>query len=367
MSIVLAIALSISVSCAPAEKTYTEEIRDGVTYIHNLKPLNENPRIGLEFIQKFGDLETDDENYQLYKPADVTVDSDDNIYILDAGNYLVKKFNPKGEFILSFGKQGQGPGEFSYPFNIGVNNNIIQISDPISHILMKFDRDGNFINSNRNDKLGAFSTIKNNKLLLSNDKSNSPGEILPVANIYDPEANLLLSFGKRKEYEDINTRNFGNTIFGNFDTNENIFLVYYFQNRVEKYSPKGDLILSITRESTIEPILEIKSKSVNDTKGTPKNIFRMTQFAASCEIDFQNRIWIIRNKRELTDLELADQKITAKNFKILEVYDNNGILLSEHYIANMENIQSIRIIDNKIFLIDATIEMAVYEYKIVDN
>jgi hypothetical protein len=47
-----------------------------------------------------------------------TADDDGNIYILDWRAKIVKKFDPNGNHILTFGGAGQGPGEFSSPEEI---------------------------------------------------------------------------------------------------------------------------------------------------------------------------------------------------------------------------------------------------------
>ena len=45
----------------------------------------------------------------------IAVDSTDNVYVLDAGNYRVLKFTSEGQLIAKWGREGSEPGEFDLP------------------------------------------------------------------------------------------------------------------------------------------------------------------------------------------------------------------------------------------------------------
>ena len=67
------------------------EYKNGIKIIHNGKPLwGNNPKVVLEFVRKIGELEGDDENYQLYQPQDVIRDSKGNIYVIEVGNNRIQ-------------------------------------------------------------------------------------------------------------------------------------------------------------------------------------------------------------------------------------------------------------------------------------
>ena len=54
----------------------------------------------------------DDPNEVFYQATNVAVGSDGAIYVADSGNFRVQKFSSEGEFLRTFGAEGQGPGEF---------------------------------------------------------------------------------------------------------------------------------------------------------------------------------------------------------------------------------------------------------------
>ena len=67
------------------------------------------------------------------------VDSEENIFVLDGGNCRIQKFDREGRFLQSFGRKGQGPGEFEQPRSIYLdkNNRITKSKYIKMHELMK--------------------------------------------------------------------------------------------------------------------------------------------------------------------------------------------------------------------------------------
>lgn len=127
--IVLSIsALMILVSCQQqkAEWKGTIEEENGVTVVKNPN----EPMYGELILDIEEDLcigREDDENYQFYRVSALAVDSKDNIYVVDAGNSHIQKFNKNGNYILTIGRKGQGPGEFGLPTDL-------EIDDTTGHI-----------------------------------------------------------------------------------------------------------------------------------------------------------------------------------------------------------------------------------------
>ena len=59
---------------------------------------------------------------QIY-PSGIAVDSSNVVYVVDHGNHRVSVFTSEGQFIKSFGREGEGPGEFDFLFS----NNCVQV------------------------------------------------------------------------------------------------------------------------------------------------------------------------------------------------------------------------------------------------
>jgi hypothetical protein len=79
-----------------------------------------------------------------------TVDDQENVYILDWRAKTVRKFGPRGDYLLSFGKAGQGPGEFSYPEEIRfLPAGHLIIFEGESQKFSVFNLNGDFVKSGR--------------------------------------------------------------------------------------------------------------------------------------------------------------------------------------------------------------------------
>jgi sugar lactone lactonase YvrE len=52
---------------------------------------------------------------QLYMPTHLALDSDENIYVTDTGNFRVQKFSPDGKPLMQFGGHGDALGRFAWP------------------------------------------------------------------------------------------------------------------------------------------------------------------------------------------------------------------------------------------------------------
>ena len=66
-------SMAASLSCRK-ERTYTAEVKDGVRYVHNLKPVSEKPVADLSFVRKIGELESKDPDFQFVRPMSVAED-----------------------------------------------------------------------------------------------------------------------------------------------------------------------------------------------------------------------------------------------------------------------------------------------------
>jgi len=58
---------------------------------------------------------------QLRSPWGVAVDSAGDVFVTDAGNHRIEKFDKEGNFITQWGGYGNGEGQFNFPYGIGVD------------------------------------------------------------------------------------------------------------------------------------------------------------------------------------------------------------------------------------------------------
>ncbi len=129
ISIIVFLSIFILLVSCISQKTEwqgTIEEVDGITVVKNPK----EPMFGELILDLEEDLcigREDDENYQFHRAYALAVDSEDNIYVADAGNSRIQKFSKNGNYILTIGRKGQGPGEFGLPTDL-------EIADTTGHI-----------------------------------------------------------------------------------------------------------------------------------------------------------------------------------------------------------------------------------------
>ncbi len=94
------------------ETNASVEIIDGIEFIHNTEtPIHPDKTV---LFEKDLSISSEDEegNIVLFDPGRYQVDSDENIYISESSDQVIKVFSPDGEYIKTFGAKGDGPGEF---------------------------------------------------------------------------------------------------------------------------------------------------------------------------------------------------------------------------------------------------------------
>ena len=89
-----------------------EEV-NGITVVKNSgQPLFGDFSFDLLEDLVIGNDYTDDNYYFALRPPDMEVDSQGNIYVVDYRNARIQKYDYSGKYIDSYGRKGQGPGDF---------------------------------------------------------------------------------------------------------------------------------------------------------------------------------------------------------------------------------------------------------------
>ncbi len=91
---------------------------------------------------------TEESNY-FWRIDDLCCDDENNLYVADRGWSKIFKFDSNGQFITSFGRKGQGPGEFygrSLRISFG-NDGYIYVFDGGNFRLSAFSKKGEFVKS----------------------------------------------------------------------------------------------------------------------------------------------------------------------------------------------------------------------------
>jgi hypothetical protein len=86
---------------------------------------------------------------QFRAPYGVATDSAGNVYVAESGNGRVQKFDSSGNFLLKWGSEGSGDGQFGRYLGVcGLavdSSDNVYVSDANNHRIQKFDSSGNFL------------------------------------------------------------------------------------------------------------------------------------------------------------------------------------------------------------------------------
>jgi hypothetical protein len=357
--------------------TAVVEVIDGVKHVHNTEAKwGSNSGICLEFVRKFGEF---------YNPFDLSVDSYGNVYVTDSGNNRIQKFSPEGEFLASYGRKGQGPSEFQIMGGIVVDKECrMCVTDRSANRLKILSSQGDEVKNIPTMKItGEIALLSTGEFVLSKglffNQASTPGLIL----IVDEEGNLLGAIGGQYLFEDWDEyRYFNRTSFA-VDEEDHVYLAFATRNKIEKYSPEGNLLMTIDRPLNYgisEKIEKIKRRVGPREIELPQLNFVSKDLA----VDSQNRIWVLSYDRQLTfeerpvtihfagesgHLEGTDTLKTSESSQtdafVFHVFENNGEFLGKIPLTHFAD--RVKISHDRLYILEKDNEMCVYEYRIQDG
>lgn len=368
------------------------ETVDGVRVVHNKEggKWGKNLPIKIEMVRTIGDINTLDENLAFNVPSDIVLDDDGNIYILDAGNDRIQKFDPEGKFLASFGREGQGPGEFQSPTSLDFDaeGNLI-VADRRSRKIQIFSPEGSLLKTTAMTKSPLSRVYALNSGLLAtvgtlgyDIEAKDKGPLPKLIRLLDSEGNIQREFGDMFDYKHRMLNQRGNSFHFVVDSNDSIYLSFSYQNRIDKYSSEGKLLWKADRvlNFTTKPLDKGK---IERTK-TSKSFYspRMNSVSEGLAVDSKGRTWVVTFKRQIKEEEQvytitrASQAGTTTETKgntdlqetdmyALEIFDSDGVLLGE-ILLNIF-VDEIHIQNNTLFLLDQMRGVKYYQYKIVEN
>lgn len=124
-------------------------------------------------------------------PTAICLDKWGNAYVVDALNYRIQVFDAAGNFLLRFGSAGNASGYFGMPKGIAVDSyGDIYVTDVLFHLVQIFDGKGRFLYSfgTQGREVGQFWMpsgifIDGNNMIYIADSYNSRIQIFSLENI----------------------------------------------------------------------------------------------------------------------------------------------------------------------------------------
>ena len=359
--------LAVLAACSGRSRTATVEEIDGVRYVHNHAPVQgDDPGLGLELIKTIGSTETDDDRYILLLPLDAVTGDDGSLFIMDSRRPAIRKYGPDGVFVADFGREGSGPGEFR------------------GSICMDRDQAGNlYFTDMNNTRLGSFSPAGEVrpavvlKQFFHVFRLLSDGRIVGVdisreedppkaARLLDAEGNPQMTFGATYQHEEsfmefmLNMRTIAR------DEIDGIYLCFDHYNRIDRYSPGGELQMQIDRPLDY-PVQHDLVMGMTDVRGEEMAVPEpdLTHVSSGIGVDGSGRIWVLTFVTQPEDDGSASALMeNAPERMRFEVYNPDGVLLC--YVPVPVDMSRFRVFGDRLLILDAYWNACVYEYRIVD-
>jgi hypothetical protein len=126
----------------------------------------------VQYLKKVGEIKdgfsSERENFFI-KITGLCCDDEGNLYVADSGWNKIFKFDSNGKFLMSFGREGQGPGEFmgqrmSNHLKISFGNDgKLYVNDPGNSRISVFTKEGKFLKSHRTPPFTYDTPVVNSK------------------------------------------------------------------------------------------------------------------------------------------------------------------------------------------------------------
>jgi DNA-binding beta-propeller fold protein YncE len=167
----------------------------------------------------------------------VAVDGEGNVYVADGGNARIQKFDSNGNFLTTWGSSGNGDGQFIRPADLTVDRqgNVYVIDDrSLPPRIQKFDTDGNFLARFAEDLLG------DPGLIVADEEGNiyvtdvANGTILKL----DGNGSLIATFGG----EGTADGQLSGPLGIDLDSEGNLYVVDSGNGRIQKLDNNGNFL-----------------------------------------------------------------------------------------------------------------------------
>ena len=312
---------------------------DGIKIISNGQkpkpPKGSLSKLVLTEEMTWGDSEDPEKSFAgLELPFIVTENG--RIYALDMEIAHVKIFDDSGQLIQTFGKKGQGPGEFSLPSGIQITaEGTLMIEDSLNRRLAFFSLDGEHIKD-----ISTATSLALARILLDNQGNmlgmemglHGDNKMFMEYKKYDKDLNPLFTLTKVEFPIPIpgsgNKMNLIDMLIGyQFDNDGHVFFGRNKDYEIEIFTPEGKHIRTIQKDFkpekvTQEDIDEILERIPNNTPGV--NVKEMFEFPKlfppfqSFVLDEENRLFV----RTYT-------KGKTKREYVIDIFNKEGIFISQ--------------------------------------
>ncbi len=228
----LPVSMPYGVAVGPDSSIYVTDINN-----HRIQKFSKNGDILTQW-GSYGNIWYGGSDGQFNSPMGIAIGVDGSVYVADAGNCRIQKFDSNGNFIAKWGSYGSNNGQFNYPRGVAISSDgSIYVADTKNHRIQKFDSNGNFI-----AKWGS-------------NGSNNGQFNYPYGVAVAPDGSVYVADTANWRFQKFDSN--GNFIYLQYEMVDNliiypwgiavgpdgsVYLSDYGSNRILKYDSSGNLI-----------------------------------------------------------------------------------------------------------------------------
>jgi len=374
------------------------EMRDGIRMVHNKGQgiWEKSPKISLEKVKEIGDIEAESEEVAFYMPLDMALDQAGNLHVLDTGNHRIQVFTPEGAFLRTVGRKGQGPGEFNFPGSLDIDaQGTLIVASPFIKKIQFLGADGIETDSVTitEDFSEYLRALDSGKLVSSvrrgfglPEEGDEDKGLEPLMQIMDRKGKVIKKFGEPRDYKHDLVNSTGNNVRFAVGRDGHIYVAFRFQNRLEKYTPEGEIVWRAEKELNFDADKPISKGNIERSGrgGISIESPRMNECSEAIAVDDSGRIWVISLDRQLKEEERAGTAVRmsrtergasismsphsdeemppATDAYMLDVYDAEGVLLQQFSLDHYADLIKVR--GDRLYILDTVRRMQVHVYRV---
>ena len=205
-------------------------------------------KIVLEEILTIGNF---DDN-SLFQWVGVVADSEGNIYVTDAMDYSLKKFDAAGSLLAITGRRGQGPGEFTAPRLLDSSEQYLFVTEQYQPVIKVFDKKLQYqFHIPLEGPAGDIKVLGNDLVAVVVLSAKSESSL----HFYDQKGELV----KKVHFAERPSSMLMDMVSFDLDNHGNLYLAYNFADRIVKFDDSGKKVWS----RNLLGIKQVKRKKIS--------------------------------------------------------------------------------------------------------
>jgi hypothetical protein len=322
------------------------ETVDGVVHLYN----PDIPLWGEDFVP-FIEVEVlggpgSPEEALFSEPLAVEVAGDGTRFVLDGTDQRILRFAPDGAYLGSFGRAGEGPGEFTGAADLALlPNGELVVTDRGRRRLSRFTPEGRFLDSvQRDDAYGQITADARGRIIAHQqprtpsvfairlgDDASGPATLIDVLT---PGGERVGGYGEIREFEGMMLGMWMNRVQPAVTVGDTVVLDFLGEDWIQVWSPEGELVRVVHRNLPFEPVEPVEESQLvqNDDGSVSISMqFEFDLLATGFGISSDGKYWAVLVALTQTDRRPRppEQENTPREDEILQrwgidLFDSDG-------------------------------------------